>query len=64
MADFISSYKPSAWVGDKFYMADLELQGDIRKDDCKCVIKDEEPLITLAKEKRACWCGLLTKRVS
>ncbi|EGW06772.1 Tudor domain-containing protein 12 [Cricetulus griseus] len=52
----------SAWVGDKFYMADLELQGDIRKDDCKCVIKDEEPLITLAKEKRACWCGLLTKR--
>ncbi|XP_040591431.1 putative ATP-dependent RNA helicase TDRD12 isoform X3 [Mesocricetus auratus] len=52
----------SAWVGDKFYLADLELQGDIRKDDCKCIIKDDEPLITLAKEKRACWCGLLKQR--
>ncbi|XP_063134069.1 putative ATP-dependent RNA helicase TDRD12 isoform X8 [Rattus norvegicus] len=52
----------SAWVGDKFYLADMELQGDIRKDDCKCIIKDDEPLITLAKEKRACWCGLLKQR--
>uniref|UniRef100_A0A8C8VTP7 Putative ATP-dependent RNA helicase TDRD12 n=1 Tax=Peromyscus maniculatus bairdii TaxID=230844 RepID=A0A8C8VTP7_PERMB len=52
----------SAWVGDKFYLADMELQGDIRKDDCRCVIKDDEPLITLAKEKRACWCGLLKQR--
>nr|XP_048304746.1 putative ATP-dependent RNA helicase TDRD12 isoform X3 [Myodes glareolus] len=52
----------SAWVGDKFYLADMELQGDIRKDDCKCVIKDDEPLITLAKEKRARWCGLLKQR--
>lgn len=42
----------------------MELQGDIRKDDCKCIIKDDEPLITLAKEKRACWCGLLKQRVS
>ncbi|XP_021024681.1 putative ATP-dependent RNA helicase TDRD12 isoform X4 [Mus caroli] len=52
----------SAWVGDKFYLADLELQGDIRKDDCKCIIKDDEPLITLAKEKQECWCGLLKQR--
>ncbi|KAM7339843.1 hypothetical protein ACRRTK_000458 [Alexandromys fortis] len=52
----------SAWVGDKFYLADMELQGDIRKDDCKCVIKDNEPLITLAKEKRARWRSLLKQR--
>ncbi|XP_049989555.1 putative ATP-dependent RNA helicase TDRD12 isoform X2 [Alexandromys fortis] len=52
----------SAWVGDKFYLADMELQGDIRKDDCKCVIKDNEPLITLAKEKRAHWRSLLKQR--
>ncbi|KAL1769473.1 ATP-dependent RNA helicase TDRD12 isoform X1 [Sigmodon hispidus] len=52
----------SAWVGDKFYLADMELQGDIRKDDCRCIIKDEEPLITLAKEKRGCWRGLLKQR--
>ncbi|XP_031242062.1 putative ATP-dependent RNA helicase TDRD12 isoform X2 [Mastomys coucha] len=52
----------SAWVGDKFYLADMELQGDIRKDDCKCIIKDDEPLITLAKEKQECWCGLLKQR--
>uniref|UniRef100_A0A8C6I0K2 Putative ATP-dependent RNA helicase TDRD12 n=1 Tax=Mus spicilegus TaxID=10103 RepID=A0A8C6I0K2_MUSSI len=52
----------SAWVGDKFYLADLELQGDIRKDDCRCIIKDDEPLITLAKEKQECWCGLLKQR--
>lgn len=64
MANFISFYKSSAWVGDKFYLADMELQGDIRKDDCKCVIKDDEPLITLAKEKRARWRGLLKQRVS
>ncbi|CAO2625753.1 Putative ATP-dependent RNA helicase TDRD12 [Lemmus lemmus] len=52
----------SAWVGDKFYLADMELQGDIRKDDCKCVIKDDEPLVTLAKEKKAPWHGLLKQR--
>ncbi|MBZ3885328.1 DEAD-box ATP-dependent RNA helicase 20, partial [Sciurus carolinensis] len=52
----------SAWVGDKFYLADMELQANIIKDDCKCVIKNEEPVITLAKEKRESWCNLLKQR--
>ncbi|GAB1291942.1 Putative ATP-dependent RNA helicase TDRD12 [Apodemus speciosus] len=62
MSKATQSHVRSAWVGEKFYLADMELQGDIRKDDCKCVIKDDEPLITLAKEKRECWCGLLKQR--
>lgn len=33
-------------------MADLELQANIIKDDCKCIIKYDEPVITLAKEQR------------
>ncbi|PNI38082.1 TDRD12 isoform 5, partial [Pan troglodytes] len=52
----------SAWVGDKFYLADLELRGNIRKDDCKCVIRNDEPVITLAKERREAWCHLLRQR--
>ncbi|XP_023439450.2 putative ATP-dependent RNA helicase TDRD12 [Dasypus novemcinctus] len=52
----------SAWVGDKFYLADMELQANIIKDDCKCIIKNEEPIITLAKERRESWCSLLKQR--
>ncbi|XP_069919365.1 putative ATP-dependent RNA helicase TDRD12 [Oryctolagus cuniculus] len=52
----------SAWVGDKFYRADLELQGSIRKDSCRCVIRNDEPVITLAKERREPWRGLLRHR--
>ncbi|KAG5200632.1 hypothetical protein JEQ12_005166 [Ovis aries] len=52
----------SAWVGEKFYLADLELQANIIKDDCKCIIKYDEPVITLAKEQRESWCGLLKQR--
>nr|XP_020138913.1 putative ATP-dependent RNA helicase TDRD12 isoform X1 [Microcebus murinus] len=52
----------SAWVGDKFYSADMELQANIIKDDCKCVIKHDEPIITLAKERREPWCRLLKQR--
>ncbi|XP_078218235.1 putative ATP-dependent RNA helicase TDRD12 isoform X3 [Callithrix jacchus] len=52
----------SAWVGDKFYLADLELRGNIRQDDCTCVIRNDEPLITLAKERREAWCHLLRHR--
>lgn len=63
-ADFISFCKSSAWVGEKFYLADLELQANIIKDDCKCIIKYEEPVITLAKEQKESWCGLLKQRVS
>ncbi|XP_054553035.1 putative ATP-dependent RNA helicase TDRD12 isoform X2 [Talpa occidentalis] len=52
----------SAWVGDKFYLADMELQANIIKDDCKCVVKNDEPVITLAKEKREPWYSLLKQR--
>ncbi|XP_006887932.1 PREDICTED: putative ATP-dependent RNA helicase TDRD12 [Elephantulus edwardii] len=52
----------SAWVGDKFYLADLELQGNIIKDDCKCTVENDEPLLTLAKEKRESWCNLLKQK--
>nr|XP_023419504.1 putative ATP-dependent RNA helicase TDRD12 [Cavia porcellus] len=52
----------SAWVGDKFYLADLELQANIIREDCKCVITNEEPVITLAKEQRGSWCGLLRQK--
>lgn len=61
-ADWVLS--PSAWVRDKFYRADLELQGSIRKDSCRCVIRNDEPVITLAKERRGPWRGLLRHRVS
>ncbi|KAF6076416.1 hypothetical protein HJG60_000114 [Phyllostomus discolor] len=52
----------SAWVGEKFYLADLELQANIIKDDCKCAIKNDEPVITLAKERREPWRSLLRQR--
>ncbi|XP_042638683.1 putative ATP-dependent RNA helicase TDRD12, partial [Orycteropus afer afer] len=52
----------SAWVGDKFYLADMELQGNILKDNCKCIIKNSEPVINLAKERREFWCSLLKQK--
>ncbi|XP_027473623.1 putative ATP-dependent RNA helicase TDRD12 isoform X4 [Zalophus californianus] len=52
----------SGWAGEKFYLADMELQANIAKDACKCVITNEEPVITLAKETRGSWCSLLKQR--
>ncbi|XP_034528434.1 putative ATP-dependent RNA helicase TDRD12 [Ailuropoda melanoleuca] len=52
----------SGWVGEKFYLADMELQANIVKDACKCTIMNEEPVITLAKETRGSWCSLLKQR--
>ncbi|XP_066205270.1 putative ATP-dependent RNA helicase TDRD12 isoform X2 [Saccopteryx leptura] len=52
----------SAWMGEKFYLADLELQANILQDDCNCVIKNSEPVITLAKEKRDSWGSLLKQK--
>ncbi|XP_048185906.1 putative ATP-dependent RNA helicase TDRD12 [Perognathus longimembris pacificus] len=52
----------SASVGDKVYLADLELQANIVKDDCRCVIKNHEPVITLTKEKKEPWRGLLKRK--
>lgn len=53
----------SAWVEDRFYLADMALQGNIIKDDCKCLIQNEEPVITLAKEKKESWCSLLKQKI-
>ncbi|XP_072488162.1 putative ATP-dependent RNA helicase TDRD12 isoform X1 [Notamacropus eugenii] len=52
----------SAWVGDKFYMADMDLHASILKEESKCLIKNEEPIITLVKEKKESWHNLLKKR--
>ncbi|XP_017522683.3 putative ATP-dependent RNA helicase TDRD12 isoform X2 [Manis javanica] len=52
----------SAWVGEKFYLADMELHASITKDDCKCVLQNDEPVITLAKERRESWCRLLKQK--
>lgn len=42
----------------------MELQANIIQDDCKCIITNDEPIITLAKERRESWCSLLRQRVS
>jgi ATP-dependent RNA helicase TDRD12 len=42
----------------------MELQANIRKDDCKCVLMNGEPVLTLAKERRESWRGLLKQKVS
>ncbi|XP_032181732.1 putative ATP-dependent RNA helicase TDRD12 isoform X1 [Mustela erminea] len=52
----------SGWAGEKFYLADMELQANVVKDACKCTIVNEEPVITLAKETRGPWCGLLKQK--
>uniref|UniRef100_F7GF59 Putative ATP-dependent RNA helicase TDRD12 n=1 Tax=Monodelphis domestica TaxID=13616 RepID=F7GF59_MONDO len=52
----------SAWVGDKFYLADMDLHANILKEESKCLIKNEEPIITLVKEKKGSWHNLLKKR--
>ncbi|XP_055992076.1 putative ATP-dependent RNA helicase TDRD12 [Sorex fumeus] len=52
----------SAWVEDRFYLADMVLEANIIKDDCKCLIKNDEPVITLVKEKRESWCSLLKQK--
>ncbi|KAM7060203.1 putative ATP-dependent RNA helicase TDRD12 isoform 2-T2 [Molossus nigricans] len=52
----------SAWAGEKFYLADLQLQANIVKDGCRCVVEGDEPVITLAKQRRESWCSLLKQR--
>ncbi|XP_065423245.1 putative ATP-dependent RNA helicase TDRD12 isoform X6 [Chrysemys picta bellii] len=49
----------SAFSGDKFYVADMELHANILKGKSVCVIKNEEPVIILAKDKKEFWCRLL-----
>nr|XP_014349484.1 PREDICTED: uncharacterized protein LOC106705209 [Latimeria chalumnae] len=52
----------SAFVGDKFYVADLELYDKILTDKSVYVIKYGEPVITLVKENKGAWCSLLKKK--
>uniref|UniRef100_A0A8C3RMV7 Putative ATP-dependent RNA helicase TDRD12 n=1 Tax=Chelydra serpentina TaxID=8475 RepID=A0A8C3RMV7_CHESE len=49
----------SAFSGDKFYVADMELHANILKGKSVCVIKNEEPVIILAKDKKEFWSRLL-----
>ncbi|CAM5093465.1 unnamed protein product [Natator depressus] len=49
----------SAFSGDKFYVADMELHANILKGKSVCVIKNEEPVLILAKDKKEFWCRLL-----
>nr|XP_056718535.1 putative ATP-dependent RNA helicase TDRD12 [Euleptes europaea] len=49
----------SAFAGGKFYLADMELQGNILKEKSACLLKSDEPMIILAKEKEEPWCNLL-----
>uniref|UniRef100_A0A8C3H4S5 Putative ATP-dependent RNA helicase TDRD12 n=1 Tax=Chrysemys picta bellii TaxID=8478 RepID=A0A8C3H4S5_CHRPI len=54
----------SAFSGDKFYVADMELHANILKGKSVCVIKNEEPVIILAKDKKEFWCRLLKHKVN
>ncbi|NWT60839.1 DDX17 helicase, partial [Erythrocercus mccallii] len=49
----------SAYSEGKLYVADLELNQSIIAEKSKCVIKDREAVILLAKEKKGAWCKLL-----
>ncbi|XP_062997501.1 putative ATP-dependent RNA helicase TDRD12 [Elgaria multicarinata webbii] len=48
-----------ASAGEKFYLADMELQRSILKEKSVCILKNDEPVIILAKEKEEPWCNLL-----
>ncbi|KAM6409124.1 putative ATP-dependent RNA helicase TDRD12 [Rhynochetos jubatus] len=54
----------SACSGDKLYVADLELHQYILAEKSTCVIKDQEAVIVLAKEKKGAWCKLLKNKNS
>ncbi|XP_010151724.1 PREDICTED: putative ATP-dependent RNA helicase TDRD12, partial [Eurypyga helias] len=54
----------SAYSGDKLYLADLELHQYILAEESACVIKDQEAVIVLAKEKKGAWCKLLKNKNS
>ncbi|XP_039359433.1 putative ATP-dependent RNA helicase TDRD12 isoform X7 [Mauremys reevesii] len=54
----------SAFSGDKFYVADMELHANILEGKSVCVIKNEEPVIILAKDKKEFWCRLLKHKLA
>ncbi|XP_053126847.1 putative ATP-dependent RNA helicase TDRD12 isoform X2 [Hemicordylus capensis] len=49
----------SACAGDKFYLADMELQENILKEKSSCILKNGEPMIIAEKEKKEPWSNLL-----
>uniref|UniRef100_A0A7M4FTB9 Putative ATP-dependent RNA helicase TDRD12 n=1 Tax=Crocodylus porosus TaxID=8502 RepID=A0A7M4FTB9_CROPO len=49
----------SAFSEDKFYLVDTELYENILTEKSVCEIKNEEPVIILAKEKKESWLKLL-----
>ncbi|XP_025024114.1 putative ATP-dependent RNA helicase TDRD12 isoform X2 [Python bivittatus] len=52
----------SAWAKGKFYLADMELQRSILKDESTCVLKGDGPTIILVKVKKERWCNLLKQK--
>ncbi|XP_042293399.1 putative ATP-dependent RNA helicase TDRD12 isoform X2 [Sceloporus undulatus] len=46
----------------KFYWADMELKENIIEEKSSCVLKSNEAVITLAKEKEGSWCHLLKQK--
>ncbi|XP_066568663.1 putative ATP-dependent RNA helicase TDRD12 [Amia ocellicauda] len=49
----------SAYVGDKYYYANLELNDNIVEEKCRCEISCNEPVMILVKEKKGVWKKLL-----
>ncbi|KAM6300487.1 LOW QUALITY PROTEIN: putative ATP-dependent RNA helicase TDRD12 [Aegotheles albertisi] len=52
----------SAYSGDRFYLADMELYQYILPEKSTCVVKDKEAIIVLEKEKKGEWCKLLKNK--
>ncbi|XP_009943693.2 putative ATP-dependent RNA helicase TDRD12 isoform X3 [Opisthocomus hoazin] len=52
----------SACSGDKPYLADMELHQYILAEQSTCVIKDEEAILVLTKEKKGVWLKLLKNK--
>uniref|UniRef100_R4GBG3 Putative ATP-dependent RNA helicase TDRD12 n=1 Tax=Anolis carolinensis TaxID=28377 RepID=R4GBG3_ANOCA len=46
----------------KFYLADLELQENIVEEKSRCVLRGNEVVVSLAKEKKGSWCRLLKQK--
>ncbi|XP_026574893.1 putative ATP-dependent RNA helicase TDRD12 [Pseudonaja textilis] len=52
----------SASANGKFYLADMELQRSILREESTCVLKGDEPTILLVKVKKEPWCSLLKEK--
>ncbi|XP_030060268.1 putative ATP-dependent RNA helicase TDRD12 [Microcaecilia unicolor] len=52
----------SAHSGEKYYLADLELSGNIIAKKSLCVIKQGEPVLILTKAEKGAWSSLLKEK--